>query len=435
MMAVSDSASATRRGFLARAAGLTSLSVPSILGRAQDRKLRIGVIGTGWWAGVNMRAAWAVGGVEVTALCDVDSAMSGAFAEECEKAQGTRPKIYKDYREMINHPGLDFVLLTTPPHWHALPFIAACEKGLGIYCEKPLSYDIREGQAMIAAQKKAGNTVQVGFQRRNSDAFPAVAAYLRSGKPGRIVQVNANIHYKSATLDTTPQDPPATLDWNHWCGPAPLKPYSPAIGHRAWRLEKTTGNGHLVDWGIHLIDATRMMTGVGLPKRVQATGGIYQYEGKITTPDTLVASFEFAEFPLNWHHRLWGSREINPAYSNGIFLYCEKETIFVTDARWEIHSSGQEAAKQVMHTSVTGPAMSESHMRDFLSALRSGKQPACPIEEGWRSTATVQLGMIAYETGQPIAFDEKTVSIKGNTQAQGMLKREYRKPWVHPWKG
>jgi predicted dehydrogenase len=424
-----------RRAFVQTAAKGTLLAAPAVLGRAQDRRLKVGIIGTGWWAGVDMKAAWAVGGVEAAAICDVDTAMSDAFLAECEKAQGSRPRVYKHYQELLDHPGLDFVILTTPPHWHALQFIAACEKGLPVYCEKPLAYDPREGQAMMAAQRKAGNTVQVGFQRRNSDAFHAVADYLRTGKSGRIVQLEANIHYKAGTPDPTPQDPPQTLDWNQWCGPAPLKPYSPAIGHRSWRLEKTTGHGHLVDWGIHLIDAARMITGAQLPRRVQAAGGLYHYKEKITTPDTLVAHFDFEEFPLTWRHRLWGSQETSPAYNNGIFVYCEKETVFVTDSRWEIHPNQKEAKPTVMPARMKGSDMSEAHMKDFLDALRAERQPSCPIEEGWKSTTTVQLGMVAYESGQTIDFDARTVAIPGNKTAHAMLQRAYRKPWIHPWKG
>lgn len=423
-----------RRTFLRTAAQAAAVAAPAILGRAQERKLSVGIIGTGWWAGVDMNAAWAIGGMECTAICDVDTAQSDAFSAECEKKQGSKPKFYKDYREMLNHPGLDVVFLTTPPQWHALPFIAACEKGLPIYCEKPLAYDLREGQAMMAAQKKAGNIVQIGFQRRNSDAFHAAADYLRSGKAGKLVQVDANIHYKAGTPDPTPKSPPATLDWDQWCGPAPKKPYSEAIGHRAWRLEETTGHGHLVDWGIHLIDAARMVTGAGLPRRIQAMGGIYHYKGKITTPDTLSAQFDFDEFPLTWRHRLWGAQEVDPAYSNGIFLFCENETIFVTDSRWEIHPNKRGAQKQVMPAKMKSNEMSEAHLRDFVNAIREKRQPACPIEEGFRSTATVQLGMVAYDVKRAIEFDAAKLAIPGNPQAHALLKREYRKPWVHPFK-
>ena len=166
-----------RRSFLANTAKAAAIAAPAFLGRAQERKLNVGIIGTGWWAGVDMNAAWAVGGMQCVAISDVDTAQSNAFSAECEKKQGAKPKFYKDYRDLLDHPGLDVLFLTTPPHWHALPFIAACQKGLPVYCEKPLAYDVREGQAMMAAQKKAGNIVQIGFQRRNNDAFHAAGEY------------------------------------------------------------------------------------------------------------------------------------------------------------------------------------------------------------------------------------------------------------------
>ena len=146
---------------------------------------------------------------------------------------------------------------------------------------------------MARAAQKAGNVVQVGFQRRTSEAFQQAGEYLRSGAAGRVVQADVQIHYTAQPLDNTPQPPPATLDWELWCGPGPKLPYSPQIGHRSWRLEEAYGNGHLVDWGVHPLDATRMMLGLGLPRWVQASGGIYQYKGRITTPDTLTAPFSF----------------------------------------------------------------------------------------------------------------------------------------------
>ena len=206
-----------------------------------------------------MRAAYNAGGVEVTGVCDVDSKFLDEAAAAVEKQQGAKPRTFKHYKDLLAMDELDAVIIATPPHWHALPFIAACERKLAIYEEKPLSYDVPEGRAMANAWKKAGNLVQIGFQRRQSDAYQAVRDYVKSGAPGRIVQVDVNIHYTAQPLDSTPQAPPATLDWDLWCGPAPKLPYSPNIGHKSWRLEQTTGNGHLVDWGIHLIDATRLI--------------------------------------------------------------------------------------------------------------------------------------------------------------------------------
>jgi predicted dehydrogenase len=270
------------------------------------------------------------------------------------------------------------VIIGTPPHWHALTFIAALEKGLDVYCEKPLAYEIRESRAMVDAAKKHGRIVQIGFQRRHAKALQEAREFIRSGQAGRIVQVDAQIHYRAGTKDPTPQDPPATLDWDLWCGPGPKIPYSPQVGHVNWRLEKTSGHGHLVDWGIHLIDAVRVILGESTPRQVTAAGGLYYLKDKITTPDTLTVHFEFERCPLVWRHRIWGAEEYAPEASNGIFFYGDKATVFATDNRWVVIPNGKSGdRKEFKAENDAGLA----HMADFLAAVRSRKQPTCLIDD------------------------------------------------------
>ncbi len=169
----------------------------------KNAKLKIGVIGCGWYGMVIAKAALSVGGVEVVSVCDVDMEHLINSASEIEKLQGSRPRTYKDYREMVEHPGLQAVLIGSPPHWHALHFIAACEKGLDIYCEKPLAYDVEEGLAMISAVEKAGNIVQIGFQRRQSEAFKKAQSLIAGGRAGKIHQIGAQIHYQPNLADHT----------------------------------------------------------------------------------------------------------------------------------------------------------------------------------------------------------------------------------------
>ena len=412
-----------RRTFLTSAAALAA--------SAQDRKLRIGVIGCGWYGMVDLKAAFQAGGVDCIALCDIDTEHLRDAVAEVEKTQGSRPKAFKDYRELLGTPGLEAVIIGTPPHWHALPFIAACRKGLDIYCEKPLAYDIREGQAMVAAAEKSGRVIQIGFQRRQSDAVRQAAEYIRTGAAGRIVQADVQIHYKAAMLDARVQDPPPSLDWDLWCGPGPKLGYSPNRGHKTWRLEAAVGNGHLVDWGIHLIDATRVILGESMPHTIQAMGGIYELKGQITTPDTLTAHFEFDRCPVVWRHRLWGAAEHSPDVSNGVFFYGQKETVFVTDNRWMVIPAAKGAERRLTEV----PASNESglrHMKNFLECVRTRQKPVCAIGDAFQSTATVQLGMIAYNTGARIRWDRQKLEIAGNPEASRLLKRDYRPPYKHP---
>jgi predicted dehydrogenase len=423
-----------RRHFLGAAAAAGTLALaPAVHGQisASDKPLRLGAIGMGGYGMVNARAALNVGGVELAAICDVDSAHLAKAAEELDKLQGRRPATFKLYEEMLDKTELDAVIIASPPQWHALQLIACVERDLDVYCEKPLAYDVREGRAMVQAIRKHQRIVQIGFQRRQSRAFQEAAEFLRAGKAGKIVQVDTQIHYRAGTPDPTPQEPPESLDWDLWCGPGPKIPYSPAVGHRSWRLEKTSGNGHLVDWGIHNIDSVRMMLGLAAPKQVIAAGGLYHYGGKITTPDTLTVHFEFDQLPVVWRHRLWGATEYDPAVNNGIFVFGDEATIFASDRKWVVipKNAGAEREEHDVPSD-----LGTLHMADFLKAVRSGEQPACPVEEGFQSTTTVQLGMIAYESNSVVRWDEAADQIPDNPAAAALLKREYRAPYVHPYR-
>ncbi|MCX7007967.1 MAG: Gfo/Idh/MocA family oxidoreductase, partial [Kiritimatiellaeota bacterium] len=275
-------ATMNRRSFLGTAAA-GALAFGVVGGRAAEtpaKKLKLGLIGCGWYGLVDVKAAFKAGGVEVLAICDVDSDHLAQSAAEIEKLQGKKPQTFKLYEDLLKVQELEAVIIATPPHWHALQFIAALERGLDIYCEKPLAYDIRESRAMADAAAKSGRIIQIGFQRRQSAAFQQVRQFVQAGNAGRIVHADVQIHYTAGLLDATPQPPPPALDWDLWCGPGPKIPYSPQVGHKNWRLEKASGQGHLVDWGIHLIDATRVMLGLGAPRAVTAAGGIYYFKDK-----------------------------------------------------------------------------------------------------------------------------------------------------------
>jgi predicted dehydrogenase len=421
-----------RRTFLHTAAlGAAAAAVDPVRVLASETVVKVGLIGCGWYGGVILKAAFEAGGVEVVAVCDVDSAHLARTAAEVEAAQGSRPATFKDHRELLEVPGLRAVIIATPPQWHALQFIDACARGLDVYCEKPLAYDVREGIAMVEAARRAGNVVQVGFQRRQSDAIRQAAEFIRAGNAGRIVQVDAQIHYNAQVPDTTVQAPPASLDWNAWCGPAPLLPFRPSIGHMAWRLEKEYGNGHLVDWGVHLIDAVRVTLGESTPKAVHAVGGTYHLRDRITTPDTLMVHFEFERCPVVWRHRIWGSAEFSPEVNNGIFFYGEDATVFATDGRWVVIPRGA-GRERVVHEVPTSNQMQRRNVAEFLDAVRTRSRPSCDTEDGFASTATVQLAMIAYQTGARIEWDRERREIVGNLQAAALLRRPYRASWRHP---
>lgn len=204
------------------------------------------------------------------------------------------------------------------------------------------------------------------------------------------------------------------------------------MGHKSWRLEKTSGHGHLVDWGIHWIDSIRMMLGLGVPERLTAAGGIYHYQGKITTPDTLSVHFEFDKLPVVWRHRLWGATEYAPETDKGIFFYGDAGTVFATDRRWVFIPPGKNAKREEHDVAAD---MGTLHMANFLDCVRSRKQPDCTVDEALRTTNTVQLAMIAQETDSVVTWDAAAEQVTDNPVAAALLKREYRQPWKHPYGG
>lgn len=414
---------------LGTAAMASSLYIPSL---QQDRKIRIGLIGAGWYGMVDINAAFKTGNVEVIGICDVDSDRLNTNADAIAKLQPERPKTFKYYKDLLDMKGLEAVFIASPPHWHALQFIAACEKGLSIYSEKPLSYDITEGLAMLKAYQKAGNIVQIGFQRRQSDAFKRCKELIESGRIGDVHQIVAQIHYDPGTQDTRIQDPPAALDWDEWCGPAPKLPYRPSIGHYNWRLEKEYGNGHLVDWGIHYIDLVRKTMGLDMPEEFHSSGGLYVLKDQITTPDTLVAKMAFSKVPVLWQHRMWGNGDVMTEFKTGVFFYGDKGTIVGQDGKLAVFGIGKEAKREDI--SLSSAAMQENHVGNFITAVKNKDKSnlMCTPEDAFKSTATVQLAMISYYTGTTVRWDQSKNEIIGNPEASKLLKREYREKYRHP---
>jgi len=423
-----------RRSFLQKstigtAAMVTAFHLPAF---AQNTKLKIGLIGAGWYGMVITTAALKVGGVEVIAVCDVDSEHLKTSIDEIEKLQGSRPAGFKNYQDLLDVKGLEVIMIGTPPQWHALQFIAACEKGFDIYCEKPLAYDIDEGKAMVAAAKKAGNIVQIGFQRRQSNAFKKAKQLIQAGTTGKIHEIGAQIHYNPVLADTNIQNPPASLDWDTWCGPAPKLDYRPNIGHKAWRLEKEYGNGHFVDWGIHHIDTIRYIMDFGMPTSFNTTGGMNTLAGQITTPDTLRAVMNFEKCPVIWQHRLWGTGDLNTQFNNGIFFYGEKASLFASDNKLIMMPAGKNQQQEVMD--IPTEMMQENHVADFINAVKEKNKGllSCTIEDGFQSTATVQLGMISYYTGSEVNWDAQNQKIVDNKKAAELMARPYRGGYKRP---
>src|SRR5437868_1383182 len=300
-----------RRQFLHAGAATLALSAGGYSAEFADRKPRVGLIGCGWYGKCDLFRLIQVAPVEVVSLCDVDKKMLAEAADLVAQRQKSKkkPRTYADYRQLLKEKDLDIVLVGTPDHWHALPTIAAVEAGADVYVQKPISVDVAEGQAMVAAARKHGRVVQVGTQRRSTPhLIEARDRIVKEGRLGKVGLVEIYCYYHMRNRENPPDEtPPANLDWEMWTGPAPMRPYNRIAHPRGWRAFMEYGNGIVGDMCIHMLDMVRWTLGLGWPKSVTSNGGILVEKGlKANISDTQLATFNYGDLDVIWQHRTYG---------------------------------------------------------------------------------------------------------------------------------
>jgi predicted dehydrogenase len=429
-----------RRNFLRNSvvAGAALAAMPML--RAQKMgKYRTALIGSGWWGMNILRTAMASNTVNAVALCDVDDNLLNPALAEVEKLSGEKPGRYKDYREMLAKEKPEIVIVGTPDHWHALNTIDALRAGAHVYVEKPIGHTIREGQAMVRAARAAKRVVQVGTHRRASPHNISAMKFLKEGRAGKIGMVRAFVHYGGGPGQYTPDsEPPPGLDWDMWCGPAPLRPFNKRIHPRGFRQFLDYANGTLGDWGIHWMDQILWWTEEKFPKRIYSTGGRHIKRDSTDAPDTQVASFEFESFTAVWEHRQYAANRAEKTHPNqpvGCYFYGTEGTLHLgwLDG-WTFYPVDQkkpeirEPAKLHQPDSQNIPEL----WADFIDAIQEGRQPICDIEIGHRSTNMSLLAMISLNIGRSIRWDGDKEVILDDPYANSLLQRPYRRPWVYP---
>jgi predicted dehydrogenase len=436
--------SLSRRSFLkASAAAGAAIAIPYVLGAEKDKKYRTALIGTGWW-GMNItREAIKSGECKIVAMCDVDKNILNPAAAEVEKLTGIAPVKYKDYRELLEKEKPEIVINATPDHWHALITIAACKAGADVYVEKPISHTILEGKAMVKAARDTERVVQVGTHRRVSPHCISAHNFLRDGKLGKIGMVRTFVHsnYYPPHSDPANENPPDGLDWDFWCGPAPLRPYNKRIHPRGFRQFLDYANGQLADWGIHWLDQVMWWTEEKYPKTVYSTGSKRIFNDIADAPDTQVAAYEFDSFTCTWEHRFYGGNSAEK-HNIGCYFYGTKGTLHLgwRDG-WTFYPPSDEhsehaEAGQILHEEPKTHTRDAHNIpelwADFLDAIKTRRKPICDIEIGHRSTNMSLLGMLSMKLGRSIKWDGDKEIVVGDEAANKLLRREYRKPWAYP---
>ncbi len=426
-------------------------TTPALFAADQDKPLRVALIGCGWYGKTDLFHLIQVAPVEVVGLCDVDSKMAAQAAElvSTRQASKKKPPVFGDYRKLLADVKPEVVLIGTPDHWHCLPLVDACKAGADVYVQKPISYDVVEGQAMVAAARKYKRTVQVGLERRSTPhILEARDRYINSGKLGKIAYVDIHSYYGTGRDFPAATTPPPNLDWETYVGPAKWRDYNPGIHPRRWRDAREFSNGQIGDLCVHLFDVTRMFLGLRWPKTISATGGILMrpQPSSINVQDTQTALFDYGSVQVVWNQRNWGENP-EPDYPWGVTFYGEKGTLKLSVWSYDyIPSDGGSPEKvkaleerekypeDVQHkeTELFAAPANRRNLLNFVQSRQNGQRPVADIEEGHISTACCIMANLSMELGRSFSYESETGKIIGDEEANRRLTRAYRSPWEHP---
>jgi predicted dehydrogenase len=443
-----------RRNFLK--AGLTTAAAFTAIqnkafAAASEKAPRVALIGCGWYGKTDLFHLLQVAPVEVVGLCDVDRNMLKVAAELIATRQTSKkkPATYSDYNQLLSAEKPDIVLVATPDHWHCLPMVAACKAGADVYQQKPISYDVTEGQAMLAAARKYDRTVQVGLQRRSTPhLLEARDKFIRTGALGKVAYVDVHSYYGASKDFPATTAPPENLDWEMYVGPATWRDYNPALHPRGWRAAREFSNGQAGDLCVHFLDVVRYFLDLGWPKSIAASGGslMRSPDSKVNTADTQTAFFDFGDVEVVWTQRNWGA-EADPKYPWGATLYGDKGTLKLSVQSYDFIPQGKGSPVHVDHlderdkypqdvehkeTELFAAPATRRHMQNFLEARREGKRPVSDIEEGYISTSCCILANLSMELGRSLKWDGKAGRVVDDDEANKRLTRAYRDKWVHP---
>ena len=453
-----------RRSFLkntlAGVAALSSFSyvrggVSEVFGKqAPGNKVKVALIGCrnqGW---SNLSTFLQYPEVECIALCDIDDEWLGKRAAEVEKKSGKKPaQLVKDWRKVIDNKDVDVVIIGTPDHWHCLPMIAACEAGKDVYVEKPLANTIEECDLMVKAARKYNRIAQVGQWQRSDPHWDEAAAYVQSGKLGKIRTVKVWAYQTSKwTLPVVPDsNPPAGVDYDMWLGPAPKRNYNQNRFHYNFRFFWDYAGGLTADWGVHLLDYALKAMNVGLPTYVFGSGGKFGYpDDAMETPDTLMATYRYPGFNIIWDHAcgigngLFGLRE-------GLAFFGENGTMILTRSGWEVlpeqainsrmfpycFPCDQERKPNTNRMEPVAMNTGEGkglylHVGNMLECIKSRKLPNCDIAIGAEIAKLSHITNISSRLGSALNWDSQTSSFIDNKEANLLCKANYRSPWSLP---
>jgi len=400
-------------------------------------KINFAIIGTNSRALAHLSGLKAnASSVKITYLCDVDSRNLNKFATKTREVFCYSPLTSSDFRTVLAAKDVDVVTIATPDHWHAPMTILALRAGKHVYVEKPSSHNPREGELLVAAQKKYGKLVQVGNQHRSSAHEGRMIEKIHDGLIGETYYAKAwyaNTRLSMGTGKVVPV--PAELNWELWQGPAPHSEYKDNIHPYNWHWLRRYGTGEALNNGTHETDVCRWALGTGFPQSIVAQGGRYQFKDDWQFYDTLSISMKYTDKMICWEGK---SSQGMKCYGRdrGALIQGTKGSVILAHDGYEVYDwKGLKTDEfHVGHVSASSDLLSQDEMTDLhfanmISSIRTGEKLHSPIDDINISITSLQLANISYFAGRELAVDTATGHIKNDPEAMKMWERSYQPGW------
>jgi len=425
----------TRRNFIRRTFGgflkaslasCAAFTIPFSRARGANDDIRVSVVGIGSQGSNHINWFRQIPGVRVVAICDADKSFldreQKKFTDRSEKVD-----TYLDYRKLLEDKNIDAIITAAPNHWHALVTVWACQAGKDVYVEKPVSHNIWEGRKMVEAARKYNRIVQSGTQRRSDEGLHEAIQYIQQGNLGKILFVRGIIYVRRDSIGKVsgPQPIPPSVDYNLWCGPAPMEPLMRKNLHYDWHWVWPTGNGDFGNNGIHYIDICRWVLGKNhLAPKAMSIGGRFGYIDDGRTPNTQIVFLDYQPVPIIFEvhglPRAKGDSVMDDyrGIRDGLVVQCENGYFAGGDGGWAYDNAGTKI-KQFVGSG------GSSHHANFINAVRSRKTSDlnADILEGHLSSALCHQGNISYRLGKTVSPEEIMEVIKGNKEMLDSFER------------
>ncbi len=426
--------SLSRRKFIEKTATAAAvISIPSIIPAhafgANDR-VRAAVLGINGRGKNHIEGLQRLENVEVAYLCDPDESLLAKRSKEFEEKYGQKVGVEKDLRKIFDNKEVDVVTIAMPNHWHSLATIWACQAGKDVYVEKPGSHNIFEGRKMVEAARKYNRIVQHGVQLRSSAAIQEAIQHLRNGLIGKVYMARGLVFRWRPDIGNKGTEPvPSYLDYDLWTGPAQMRPFSRNIVHYNWHWHWDYGNGDVGNQGIHETDLCMWGLDVGLPEEITSMGGKFLWDDCKETPEIQTSIYHYPKEKkiIQFEVRHWMTNAEDGASVGNIF-YGDKGYMVIKG--YDTYETYFGEKKE------PGPARKAGgdHYQNFIDVVRSRDESKLngPVETAHLSSALAHLGNIAYRTGRVLRFDPKTEKFIGDKEANAMLTRKYRAPYLVP---